>query len=147
MVMLTLSVRKEEKEIIAMQNVGIEYTPRFEDEKKSNDSDEDNNNQFGQSGPEPDKTHNNCASHSTNRQYSREERFKLERTKEMFHQALLYVGVFYLTWTLPTIGSGLKMHTNRNYVFVFPLTVLTVLLLPLQGFWNWLIYRRGPCVA
>ena len=140
--MLTLSVRKEEKHTIDLRNVGIEYTPRFEEEKKSNDSNGNDNDQVSKLGPELDDTHDR-SKHSTNRQFSREESFRLERTKEMFHQALMYVGVFYLTWTAPTIGSALRIDSDR---ISYSLAVLIIVLLPLQGFWNWLIYRRGPCL-
>lgn len=142
--MLTLNVRKEEKDTIDRRNVGIEYTPRFEEEKKSNDSNENDNEQLSKLGPELDDTHNK-SKHSTNRQFSREESFRLERTKEIFHQALMYVGVFYLTWTAPTIGSALRIDSDR--IPAYPISVLIILLLSLQGFWNWLIYRRGPCLV
>jgi hypothetical protein len=74
----------------------------------------------------------------------REESIKLERTKKMFYQALLYVGVFYLTWTIPTV---MRFCQLLNHPSPFWVIAMTACLAPMQGFWNWLVYRHGPCVA
>lgn len=83
--------------------------------------------------------------HDTSRSpLHREESVKLERTKKMFYQALLYVGVFYLTWIIPTV---LRLQQLFSRPIPFWVLVTTACLAPTQGFWNWLVYRHGPCVA
>ena len=119
MVLLTLSVKKEEKDVISMKR----------DEERRQQLDDDFN----------DKSRN------VNRpQFVKEASIKLQRTKQMLHQALLYVGVFYLTWTLPTVGTLIKTDADKPIPFF--ILAMVNFLVPLQGFWNWLVYRRGPCL-
>lgn len=68
----------------------------------------------------------------------------LERSRKMFHQSLFYLGAFYLTWLFPTVNRLVQIKSGKSYFIVI---LATVTFLPLQGFFNFLIYRRGPCVA
>ncbi len=124
MIMLTLSVMKEEKDVIMLHNRSIQAR------RSSLEVDDGASNQN--------------SDNSNNHRLPKSESFRLERTKKMFYQALLYVGVFYITWIIPTINRIVQM-VNRNSPFA--LAVGTVILAPMQGIWNWLVYRHGPCVA
>lgn len=121
MVLLILSVRKEEKDVILMK--------RNEEMRQQLD---DGFNDDGINVNRP--------------QFVKEASIKLQRTKQMLHQALLYVGVFYLTWTLPTVGTLIR-ETDADKPIPFFILAMVNFLVPLQGFWNWLVYRRGPCLV
>ncbi|KAL3790852.1 hypothetical protein HJC23_004482 [Cyclotella cryptica] len=124
MIVLTLSIMKEEKDIIMLRNRSIQAR-RNSLEAEEGTSNENSDN----SRPRLPKS----------------ESFRLERTKKMFYQALLYVGVFYITWIIPTINRVEQMVNDGNSPF--GLAVGTAILAPMQGIWNWLVYRHGPCVA
>ena len=70
--------------------------------------------------------------------------FKLERSRKMFYQALFYVGAFYLTWWAPTINRLIQMANGESYYFFM---ITTAIFAPLQGFFNFIVYRHGTCVA
>ncbi len=77
MIMLTRAVRKEEKQVIEMQQQTRLRRPSFEmeeDKKKEQ--------------------------HLPNSLPPRVQSVRLERSKQMFHQAVFYVGVFYTTYVL-----------------------------------------------
>ena len=74
----------------------------------------------------------------------REESVRLERSRQMFHQAIFYVGVFYLTWLFATLNRMTQLINGQSY---FSLMVLHSILTPAQGFLNFIVYRHGPCVA
>lgn len=126
MIMLTLSVMKDEKEIITLRNRSIEARRKsyIEEQEDPSDRTGENNN--------------------SERRLRKTDSFRLERTKKMFYQALLYVGVFYITWIIPTINRFMQLIRGSS---VFALLVLSAFLAPMQGFWNWLVYRHGPCVG
>jgi hypothetical protein len=115
---------KEEKDVIMLQNRSIQAR------RNSLEAEE------GISNENSDNT--------SNRRLQKSESFRLERTKKMFYQALLYVGVFYITWIIPTINRIVQMGDGNS---PFALAVGTAILAPMQGIWNWLVYRHGPCVA
>ena len=70
--------------------------------------------------------------------------FKLERSRKMFYQALFYVGAFYLTWWAPTINRLIQMANGESYYFFM---LATAVFAPLQGFFNFIVYRHGTCIA
>ena len=70
--------------------------------------------------------------------------FKLERSRKMFYQALFYVGAFYLTWWAPTINRLIQMANGESYYFFM---LATAIFAPLQGFFNFIVYRHGSCIA
>lgn len=116
MTMLTLSVKKEEKQMIVLQQ---EYR-----ERRASFTEGENGGQNSLPSP-PEKAH-------------------LARTKKMFYQALFYVGAFYLTWISGTIARLVQLINGKSY---FALMCLHSFLTPLQGFFNFIVYRHGPCVA
>ena len=62
------------------------------------------------------------------------------RTAEVFHQALWYLGVFYLTHVWSTTNRTIQLVKNgRTY---FGITVIHSFFDPLQGFLNFLVYQR-----
>ena len=142
MVMLTLSVRKEEKTVVETRDMSIENASGSGYSSSINNGDLILNNSHEDSNL-------NQTIHTVHQipripQLKKEESIRLERTKKMFHQALLYVAVFYVTWTIPTVEGILRKSSGQH---IFFLSVLTCILLPMQGFGNWLVYRHGPCFA
>ena len=144
MVMLTLSVRNEEKMAIAMRDTSVENASGSEKSNSINNDDLIVDN--GHEDPNLNQTMLTVHRTQVDRipQFKREGSVRLERTKRMFHQALLYVAVFYLTWTIPTVQGIMRKSGGLH---IFSLSVLSCTLLPLQGFGNWLVYRHGPCFA
>jgi len=62
-----------------------------------------------------------------------------KKSKKIAVQGLLYVGAFYITWLFPTITRITQLAFNKNY---FAIQFLDTFLIPLQGFFNFLIYSR-----
>ena len=69
---------------------------------------------------------------------------RYERSRQMFHQAVFYLGVFYITWLFVTINRLIQLINGSSF---FPLMVLHSIFGPLQGFFNFIVYRHGPCIA
>jgi len=65
--------------------------------------------------------------------------YELER-RETILQAVLYTLVFCLTYTFPFVRSIQSLLGIFNVAFA--VSVLTVLLYPMQGFWNFVFYIR-----
>lgn len=65
---------------------------------------------------------------------------KASRSRQIAVQGMLYVCAFYITWLFPTIQRLLELagHQNKTFVVQF----LDSTLLPLQGFFNFIIYIR-----
>lgn len=140
--MLTLSVKREEKEVIAKRNEGTgssddnagEGEDVFDDNNLNVDIDvsqiscEDINASI-----KDDINHG----HKTPSAFRREENFNLERTKRLFKQAVFYVITFYITWFPSTIGALLAFftYTGRGRP-PFSILVLICTFEPMQGFWN-----------
>jgi hypothetical protein len=155
--MLTLAVMREEREAIVMRNRSNEDRTSFVEEAEGDSqTNEDENSHDEDDGNGNDNnvicTNANNISHASQQQqqdddrpnFRKEESIRLERTRKMCHQALLYVGVFYLTWTPATAN---RFYNFAGHPTPFFILVLTAFLAPSQGFWNWLVYRHGPCVA
>jgi hypothetical protein len=70
--------------------------------------------------------------------------YRYERSKQIFHQALFYLGAFYVTWLFATINRVYQLITGKSN---FALLVLHSVFGPLQGFLNFLIYRHGQISA
>jgi hypothetical protein len=66
---------------------------------------------------------------------------KKNSSTEIAIQGMLYVGAFYITWFFPTLQRIIELSqtTRKNY---FALQFLDSFLLPLQGFFNAMIYCR-----
>ena len=64
---------------------------------------------------------------------------RCRRSQQVAVQGICYIGAFYFTWICPTISKLLQTVGNTSN---FSLTVMTGLLLPLQGFLNMLVYIR-----
>jgi len=131
MVMLTLSIRSEEKrfiEFMQSQNRANKSTRPDEENTESTDNTENdstpNTSSVPALGPGP-------------------ESFNLERSRKMFHQAAFYLFAFYLTWWAGTLNRLIQMGGDSYFFFMVAQTIFT----PLQGFINWVVYRHGPCVA
>lgn len=61
------------------------------------------------------------------------------KSTQVFHQALYYLGAFYMTHLFSTVNRILEQTRGESY---FPLVVLHSFFDPLQGFLNFLVYRR-----
>jgi hypothetical protein len=61
-------------------------------------------------------------------------------SKIVFWQSVMYTFAFYITFTFATINRLVFQVTGKTY---FALLFLHVLLMPLQGFFNVMIYRYG----
>lgn len=66
------------------------------------------------------------------------------RSKRMFSQSVWYAGAFYITWTGATVNRLVQLFTGNS---IFSLMVLHAFFVPAQGFFNCLVYRRGPCIG
>ena len=62
-----------------------------------------------------------------------------ERSRDVFYQALCYLGAFLLTFLFATINRAIQAAGGQTY---FALLVLHVFFVPLQGFLNFMVYRR-----
>ena len=60
-------------------------------------------------------------------------------TKKVAEQAAWYVSSFYITWLIPTISRAMSAFGKQP---PFALMFLTVLMIPLQGAFNFVIYMR-----
>ena len=160
--MLTLSVMREEKEVIANRNKSIQRINVNEEEGKDDVfTDNDLNRELDGSNPSESDNENNesdikdsrvqqDSSNRNNRPHTlrREESFQLERTKMLFRQASFYVLTFYITWAPSTIGALLAFfsYQARGYP-PFAILVLICTFEPMQGFWNSLgkLFMQIPC--
>mmetsp|Transcript_30894 Transcript_30894/g.55983 ORF Transcript_30894/g.55983 Transcript_30894/m.55983 type:complete len:333 (+) Transcript_30894:115-1113(+) len=122
MIMLTRSVKVEEKIIIEMQTE-IRSRPNFNQIDSSALTDEQPR------APAP---------------IALSETYRYERSRQMFHQAVFYLGVFYITWLFVTINRMYQLITGESN---FPLLVLHSIFGPLQGFLNFIVYRHGQITA
>ena len=162
--MLTLSVMREEKALIAMHNESIlrnnaeeqgdyvsgnnenvelnEFNRRDLAATNTNGSHQSHENEsFNENdansseGGDVERRSSNNKRHPT---LHREASFKLERTKRIFRQAFLYVGICYVTWFIPTMGV-LIARTNQDALIMTPpffILVVMCIFQPMQGFWN-----------
>lgn len=60
-------------------------------------------------------------------------------TRLVFHQALCYVLVFYIIWVLPAVRTIMAFADHQSHFLVI---FFLALLLPAQGFLNFLVYMR-----
>lgn len=161
--MLTVSVMKEERTIISKRNESIQSSNINRLEQNDDFFDNNVRDEHDDSSPSDVRATSNIndihrlnesdndgiskcsADNDTKRKISnnhlisilyREESFELERTKRLFRQALLYVGVFYITWVVPSITSLIKISSQKTVEPPFFVLVLICLLEPMQGFWN-----------
>jgi len=121
MIILTRAVRREEKQVIEMQKQTRLRRPSFKREEEIRRE-----------------------QHLQNYIPQRELPVQLERSKQMFYQAVFYVGAFYITYVFATLNRLTQLIGGDN-IFVF--MIMTSTLTPMQGFLNFLVYRHGPCVA
>ena len=69
---------------------------------------------------------------------------RLERSRLIFHQAAFYVVAFYLVWLFPTLSRVYQLITGESSFF---LLAMSSLFAPLQGLMNFIVYRHGQIVA
>ncbi|KAL7526853.1 hypothetical protein ACHAXR_001682 [Thalassiosira sp. AJA248-18] len=94
MIMLTVSIRSEERSSIQMM------------QKNARPQEECSDMPTGHyASPEP-----------------RLEVVNLERSRKMFHQAAFYLFAFYLTWWAPTINRMVQMTNGESYYFFMVMT-------------------------
>jgi len=122
-IMLTKSVKTDEKRIIEMQKQIRSRRPSFSQDQINLSGAVNSEVQPGASAP--------TALFETHR---------LERSRQIFLQALFYLGVFYITWLFATIN---RMHQLITGASSFTLTILHSIFAPLQGFLNFVVYRHG----
>lgn len=65
------------------------------------------------------------------------------RSTQVFHQALYYLAAFYMTHLFSTVNRILQFTRGGSY---YILIVLHSFFDPLQGFLNFLVYRRPRCL-
>jgi len=80
---------------------------------------------------------NKAASRATQNQRKEEVRIRTKQSQRVTHQALRYVGAFYLTWTFGTINRIMQAVSGTSY---FWLMALHTFFVPLQGFFNYLVF-------
>lgn len=76
--------------------------------------------------------------HKRKKSSSREAR-KRQRSRKFANQAALYVTFFFVTWIFPTVQGSINSFVGTGFSY---LLVLITLIVPLQGFFNALIYLR-----
>ena len=158
--MLTLSVMREEREAIAKQNESAKSRISNTQEQDDDIFEDD----LGGSSPRivTDMADMNCNNEAkkpyngTVTNYSdnidmmgersnrndptptpyRQETFNLERTKILFRQASLYVGVFYISWLIPSIASIIRIGVQKMDKPPYGVLVLVCIFEPMQGFLN-----------
>jgi hypothetical protein len=64
-------------------------------------------------------------------------------SRAVFMQAMHYTCAFYVSYTFATVNRILQQVTGETY---FPVIFLHALLIPLQGFFNVLVYRRNEYI-
>jgi hypothetical protein len=64
-------------------------------------------------------------------------------SRAVFKQAMYYTCAFYVSYTFATVNRIVQQMSGESY---FPLLFLHILLLPLQGFFNVLVYRRNEYI-
>jgi hypothetical protein len=67
---------------------------------------------------------------------------KRQQSKQVAHQALAYVGAFFLTWIFGTIARLMQQSKEDVSKSYRPLLLLQTIFFPLQGFFNALVYLR-----
>jgi len=65
---------------------------------------------------------------------------KMKRTRQVFRQALLFIGAFYMTWAAGCISRVTSMISGRDF---YTLVVLHTFFVPAQGIFNLLVYQQG----
>ncbi len=70
---------------------------------------------------------------------SRRAQKEVAKSRKIAVQGLRYVGAFYITWMFPTVSRITELVAKKNY---FPIQFLDTFLIPLQGFFNCMIYIR-----
>jgi hypothetical protein len=65
---------------------------------------------------------------------------------QVFWQSCLYLGAFYLSWTLILIACIASLYPEGN-LKLYPFYLTALILSPLQGFWNSVIYFRPRLAA
>jgi hypothetical protein len=68
---------------------------------------------------------------------------KASRSRQIAIQGMLYLCAFYVTWLFPTIKRLMELGNENSFVVQF----LDSTLLPLQGFFNFIIYMRPRLTA
>ena len=63
----------------------------------------------------------------------------LRHIRNVAKQSVMYVGAFFLTALFPSLVRMLQAKWNCTTTY-FPLSLMTATFMPLQGFWNFLIY-------
>ncbi|KAL9188619.1 hypothetical protein ACHAXT_006997 [Thalassiosira profunda] len=124
-IMLTRSVKKEEKRIVEMQK---------EVRKQRSSFNQIEMNALN-SGEQPRTNSAPLELYETHR---------WQRSRQIFHQAVFYLGVFYITWLFVTINRMYQLITGESN---YPLLVLHSIFGPLQGFLNFIVYRHGQITA
>ena len=122
MIMLTRSVKVEERRIIEMQKTIRARRPSII--QRTLDADNDDI-------PQPRIPTPAVLS----------ETHRYERSRQIFHQAVFYLGVFYMTWLFLTVNRLYQLISGNSSNFV--LLVLASLFGPLQGLMNFIVYRHG----
>lgn len=136
LMMLTRSVRAEEKRIIEMQKA-----MRSEPSSSNNMID-------SETSPTADEQQSQQQNRQEVPRVSRPlemyESHRYERSRQMFHQAIFYCGVFYLSWLFVTINRMYQLITGESN---YALLVLHSVFGPLQGLMNFIVYRHGQITA
>ena len=151
LIILTRSVRREEKRIIEIQKQiradSMSFANQFEmEEMPVTDVDD----------PPTVPTTKNGEDVNENQQERQQPRaitttpmamletHRFERSRQIFHQAVFYCVVFYISWLFVTINRMYQLITGES---IYSLLVLHSIFGPLQGFLNFIVYRHGQITA
>lgn len=71
--------------------------------------------------------------------YDFEHRQRRKHSKQVAIQGYFYCGAFYGTWLFPTVTRLVQVIAGSA---PFPLILTTAMFVPIQGFFNWIVYIR-----
>ena len=132
-IMLTRSVKRDEKVIIEMQKQIRAQRPSFVQQVQDMQNQIESTNSIG------------CDEQArVSAPLAMLETHRYERSRQIFRQALFYLCVFYITWLFATLNRMYQLITGASS---YPLVALHSFFGPLQGFLNFVVYRHGQLTA
>eukprot|EP00577_Skeletonema_sp_RCC1716_P011571 CAMPEP_0113406384 /NCGR_PEP_ID=MMETSP0013_2-20120614/19480_1 /TAXON_ID=2843 ORGANISM="Skeletonema costatum, Strain 1716" /NCGR_SAMPLE_ID=MMETSP0013_2 /ASSEMBLY_ACC=CAM_ASM_000158 /LENGTH=421 /DNA_ID=CAMNT_0000292221 /DNA_START=80 /DNA_END=1345 /DNA_ORIENTATION=+ /assembly_acc=CAM_ASM_000158 len=87
--------------------------------------------------PRRESESSNAGDEEFERKKKEEERRRHAQSRQVAWQGLRFVGVFYLTWAFATVNRLLQLVNGGSY---FWLMCLHTIFVPMQGFFNFLVY-------
>ena len=151
LIILTRSVRREEKRIIEIQKQiradSMSFANQFEmEEMPVTDVDDPTTAPTTKNGEDVNENQQERQQPRaiTTTPMAMLETHRFERSRQIFHQAVFYCVVFYISWLFVTINRMYQLITGES---IYSLLVLHSIFGPLQGFLNFIVYRHGQITA